>query len=290
MLAACLTNSGIESGLGLAAGSLAWGPALFRALLGFHAIWLLMLPSDFHPRPAMTTPPIQRRWTRTTGAIVVGLMLCAAAVRLWRLGSDLWLDEVLMLVQLVRLPIARILTSFSSQNQHMLYSILAHASVAAFGESAWALRLPSMIFGCLSIWPMYLLARLVAGRREALLASTFMVFSTHHVWFSQNARGYMGLLFFSLLATWAWLKACSSESTRWWVWYVGAVVLGVWMNMTMIFIPASHFAIHVFSSRRRWHKPYVAWLLAGSLTLQLYALSLPDFFQHALHESSFASE
>jgi uncharacterized membrane protein len=46
-----------------------------------------------------------------------------------------------------------------------------------------------------SIGALYLLGRAVAGPTEALFAAALMTVAYHHVWFSQNARGYSGLLF-----------------------------------------------------------------------------------------------
>jgi hypothetical protein len=184
--------------------------------------------------------------------------------------------------------------------------LLAQISISIFGESAWALRLPSVIFGVASLWALFLLGRRVVGTRTALLACALMTVSYHHIWFSQNARGYMGLLFFATLATWLWLEALSRNSWQWWIYYVTAVCLGMWVNLTMAFVAATHGLLYMvwltgkLRSRRSgqerqpesehiW-RPLIALLLCGSLTLQLYALSLPEFLSTALHEISLESE
>jgi hypothetical protein len=188
----------------------------------------------------------------------------------------------------------------------MLFTLLAQISIGIFGESAWALRLPSVIFGVASLWALFLLGRRVVGTRTALLASALMTVSYHHIWFSQNARGYMGLLFFTTLATWLWLEALSKNSWQWWMYYVAAVCLGMWVNLTMAFVVATHGLLYLIwvtgklRSRRSiqgrhlesdhiW-RPLIALLLCGSVTLQLYALSLPEFLSTALHEISLESE
>jgi 4-amino-4-deoxy-L-arabinose transferase-like glycosyltransferase len=218
----------------------------------------------------------------------------------------LWFDEVLTLLDFVRPPLGEILTSFPSQNQHMLYSVLAHVSVGIFGESAWALRLPSVLFGMGSLWALFALGCRVVSSREALLACALMTVSYHHIWFSQNARGYMGLLFFVTLATWLWLEACARSEWRWWLVYSLTVSLGMWIHMTMAFVVATHGLLYVawllrlkgdkgiggtqgLAAGMRW-QPLVAWLLCGSVTLQLYALSAPEFLSTALHEVSVPSE
>jgi uncharacterized membrane protein len=228
----------------------------------------------------------------------------ALVLRLWHLNSDLWYDELISLLDFIRPPLGQIVTSFSSQNQHMFYSILAHGSVAIFGESAAAVRLPSVLFGVASLWALFLLGRKLIGIRESLLACALTTVSYHHIWFSQNARGYMGLLFFTTLTTWLLLEALARNTWGYWISYAVAIALGMWVHMTMAFVVAAHGLLYiaqlalprVFGNspesravRFSW-KPMVAWLLCVTITLQLHALALPEFLSSALHQESLPSE
>ena len=290
--------------------SLAWGPTLFRALLAFHGAALLVvalvsLKSVNRPAVSSMFPDLSLDESRATTwrswvALSV-LTLLALALRLWHLNSDLWFDELLTLLNFVRLPLGDLVTSLPDQNNHLLFSVLASASVRLFGESAWALRLPSVLFGVMSLWALFLLGRRVVGTRAALLACALMTVSYHHIWFSQNARGYMALLFFSLLATWLWLEALDRQSWGWWIAYAIAVTGGMLSHMTMMFVMAAHVVVYMgmlLLARRsktkveapfNW-RPFVAWALCVSLTAQLYALALPEFLRVGLHEVSLESE
>ena len=327
---AMLLTAGLISGreieqalLGSTSRSLAWGTLLFRLLLAGHGAALTVggiaswrsegnsevsEPSSHRNAVGDAKRAVSRPWVILTGLSIVALLL-----RLWHLNSDLWYDELISLLDYFRPPLGQIVTSFASQNQHMFYSILAHGSIAVFGESAAAVRLPSVVFGIGSLWALFLLGRKVIGQREALLASALMTVSYHHIWFSQNARGYMGLLFFATLATWLWLEALRRDSWSLWISYAIAVSLGVWLHMTMVFVAGAHFLLFVGLALRpslfkgstednetqaaRGYaaslfnlKPLVAWILCASITLQLHALALPDFFSSALHMESLPSE
>ncbi len=234
-------------------------------------------------------------------------MLCAIglALRLWHLDTDLWLDEILTFTDFLKLPFREIVATFPSQNQHPLYSLLAHAAMVTFGETFAAARLPAVLFGVATIWALFMLGRRVAGTREALLAAALLTFSYHHVWFSQNARGYSGLLFFSTLSTWLWLEAMASGAPRHWVAYAISVWLGLWIHMTMVFVIAAHGLVYLswfvgsvarraeagsaLDSGWRW-KPVVAWFFAATVVIQVHALALPEFLRSALHEVSLESE
>src|SRR5205823_3032592 len=157
------------------------------------------------------------------------------------------------------------------------------ASVNTFGEHPWTLRLPALFFGVASIWALFLLGRRLLGTREALLACGLMTLSYHHIWFSQNARGYSGLLCFSILATWFWLEARDRHSWTWWGGYVTTVIAGMMLHTTMAFVVAAHVFVYLLdllaSPQRRsiWWQPLLAWTLAVTVTAQIFALALPEF-------------
>jgi hypothetical protein len=142
---------------------------------------------------------------------------------------------------------------------------------------------------------LFLLGRKLAGRLVALLACALMTVSYHHVWFSQNARGYTGVLLFTLLAVWLWLEAWERSEWRWWAAYAVVCFLGMWIHMTIAFIMAAQGMIYLALAARRTGRgerwmPVLAWLLCGGLTLLAYSLALPEFFRTALGEVSLPSE
>jgi uncharacterized membrane protein len=181
-------------------------------------------------------------------------------------------------------PFGVLVTTYDSQNHHILYSLFAHASFMIFGEGAWALRLPAVLFGVGSILALYVFAREFVNRREALLSAALLAFSYHHVWFSQNARGYSALLFFSLLSNWMLVRALREQRLSLWLWYAVFAALGVYVHMTMLFMVFGHFLIFLWhrlgSKEIHWRAVASEFLagfcMAGLLTLTLYALVLPQ--------------
>jgi mannosyltransferase len=292
LLAAALliSSASLEHWFGRAPHALAWGPALFRALLALDGIILVAasrLVPESSPRPARR--PMPYLW--------LGLLsVLALALRIPGLNSCMWLDEVLTMMNFARPPAAWIFTSFPDQNQHLLYSLLAHGAMRIFGEQVWALRLPSVLFGIASIWALFLVGRRIVGEKEALIACALATVSYHHIWFSENARGYMGLLFFTCLATWLWLEALERNAWRLWIGYAAAVALGLWIHMTMLFVMGAHILISAIVWWRSGRDPALlrraaaGFLLCGILTLQVYALALPEFFRSAIGEISMPSE
>ncbi|MEI8359853.1 MAG: glycosyltransferase family 39 protein, partial [Deltaproteobacteria bacterium] len=150
----------------------------------------------------------------TALAVLVAITLVAAVARAIGLGSGLWLDEANSLTKVFRLPFGEMLRSYKGENDHPLYSMLAHASMALLGESAWSVRLPAALFGVATVPMLYLLARRIAPRTESLASAAILAVAYHHVWFSQNARGYTAVAFFTVFGLWALLRAVETGRMR----------------------------------------------------------------------------
>lgn len=222
------------------------------------------------------------RWRRDI-LLLAGLLLLAVALRLHRLGDELWFDEIVTQIRVSRLDLASIATSYESQNQHLLYSLLARVAIVVLGDTPAALRVPAMAFGVLSVWAVWLLGRDLLSRREALLAAALLTVSDLHVWFSQNARGYSALLFATLLSSWLLLRALDGDRRRTWLGYALAATFGLWMHLTMLFVLAGH-GLMVLRRRRPaagrpwrelWAGPLAGFGGTALLSLFVYAPIIP---------------
>jgi 4-amino-4-deoxy-L-arabinose transferase-like glycosyltransferase len=214
------------------------------------------------------------------------LLAIALALRVIGLGEGLWFDEVKTWVRSVNLPIGQIVATFNDQNQHVLYSITAKLTTAWFGEGAVGLRLPAVGFGVAGLWAVYWFGRRLVSQREAFLATAILTFSYHHVWFSQNARGYTGLLFFSLLASGLLLRLLEDERRGYGlaIAYGAAVALAMYTHLTAAAVFAAHALVGLVVLWKRRASPGAAnaapivWagILAVTFSIQLYAFVLPQ--------------
>lgn len=223
----------------------------------------------------------------------MAVVAVAAAVRAIRLDAPLWFDEVWMHTDFVSLPLGELLRTYGSDNNHPLYSVAAWFSVALFGDSPWALRLPAALFGVGSVAALYLLARHRVGRREATLAAALLALSFQHVGFSQEARGYTGLLFFGLLSTHALLEALESGRTRAWMLHGLCLALSVATHMTGAFLGFGHLALVLLHARRHGldggTRAGLRGLVLGALlTAALHGLLLPQIVHFFLFRKTAA--
>ena len=168
------------------------------------------------------------------GLWLAAILALALALRLWGLNAPLWYDEILTVDTHLRLPWGEMLRDYS-MNHHYLHDILAKLAIALFGEANWSVRLPAMLLGLGSIWATWLLARDIAGARIAHLTAALLAVSYHHTWFSQNARGYTGLAFFSAVAMVLFLRGIRDPRPGPWAGFGLMLAAAVFTHLTGAF-------------------------------------------------------
>jgi len=129
------------------------------------------------------------------------IMLIGAVLRIFGLGNEsLWLDEAT--------TVARIhgtwLSLLSNGTQGPFYLILIKAWTLLFGESEFALRLPSALFGIASIPALFLLGQVLFNRTTAMWAALFLAINPFAIFYSQDARPY-ALYFFGAILSYYYL-------------------------------------------------------------------------------------
>lgn len=273
------------------------GLLLFRLTLAIEGLLLLWVSrraavrvtprANEHPKPDGAPDALGRR-----AAIVslTGITFVAFALRLWRIDADLWLDEIAPLVTYRDRSVLEVVATYLAANNHLLNTLLVKASVAVFGEREWAVRLPAVLFGTAAVPLLYWVARFVFDRAASLGAALLLAFSYHHIFFSQNARGYTAYVFFSVLSAGLLCRALADPRLSQWVLYVGAMTL----NTASLLLSGFVFAAHVLIAggavlARHWRGLEVRSILRASaagfgvaalLSFQVYALILPQAYMY----------
>lgn len=221
-------------------------------------------------------------------AVLAAVTALALALRIHGLDQDLWLDEITPIVDYTGLSAVQVLGSYLRSNNHLINTLLLKGSISLFGESEWSVRLPAMLFGTATIPAIYWVSRIALSRLASLGAALMLTGSFHHVFFSQNARGYTAYLLFALLST-ALLVAGLRRDELWrWGLYIATVVLGAASLLITSFVLAGHVIVCVaigvtLYMRKEPVTPLarrVAAVLgiAGFLVFQIYSAALPEAY------------
>jgi uncharacterized membrane protein len=122
--------------------------------------------------------------------LFLGLLLLAAALRFFDVGArDIWLDEAFSWNQ-ATLSFTDMFASVSRDVHPPLYQLILWLNTRLFGDSAFALRLPSVVFSLIAVALTYRLTTIISSKPAALLAMAFATVSTFQLWYAQEARMY----------------------------------------------------------------------------------------------------
>ena len=274
------------------------GATLFRAVVVVIGVYMVAVTSLL-PRQRLATDTAEAEETGGVHVLIIaGLFALAAGLRLYGLETGIWYDEMLTHVRYMPLTVGQIVSTFDDANNHVLFTIAAKVSISTFGDTAFAFRLPAALFGVASIVALYAFARQVSTPLVALFSVALLTVSYHHIWFSQNARGYTALLFFALLSSAFMLRAMDRNSPSLWVAFAVTGALGAYTHLSMGFVAIAQFAVyagHVWTNREDYSRPWWVGLIygfvpLGLLTLLAYALVLPDIFAGNLLGSGLQDE
>jgi 4-amino-4-deoxy-L-arabinose transferase-like glycosyltransferase len=182
------------------------------------------------------------------------LTLGGLGLRLVYLSQPLRHDETMSWLQFARLPLAEALSRYDLPNNHLLNSLLVHATARLLGDAPWALRMPALLAGVLLISATYLVAGRLYGRNAGLLATALVAGSSVMVEYSANARGY-GLMVLSFLVAVAYaVDLLQTPRLRGWLVWAVAIALGFYALPLMAF-PAGALALWILLETARGADP-----------------------------------
>jgi hypothetical protein len=118
--------------------ALTTGALLFKLGLIITGFFIILLGRFVISFPQQNTAPPDKQG-RHGWAVFIVILCVAALLRIYKLDEGLWLDEILTQVNYTKDSFREIFSTYDSQNQHFLYSLLTRVFYLLFGESAWSL-------------------------------------------------------------------------------------------------------------------------------------------------------
>ncbi len=147
-----------------------------------------------------------RKYPNWVRWVMVALLLLGFALRIHRLGDRaVWWDEGWS-VWMARHSLFAIAQETAHDVHPPLYFWLLHGWRRLLGDTEFALRLLSAVFGTLGIAAAYLLGKVMSGRTVGVLAALFLTVSRFHIVWSQEIRMYALAGLLALLAAWAAIR------------------------------------------------------------------------------------
>ena len=154
---------------------------------------------------------------------MLGILALAFGLRLVALDArPVWYDEAFAILYAAR-SFGEMLNGTLNQvggaaaDVHPLFYYFAlHLWMGVVGDSAFAVRFFSVIFGVATIPIVYRAARELFDGRVALVTALVIAVAPFHIAYSQESRMYAQLGFWSALALWAFVRFWRTSHKRWW--------------------------------------------------------------------------
>ena len=236
------------------------------------------------------------------------IILIAAFLRFWDLPNTplgLWADEAINGTNTIQALETRTWKVFYPENfgREGLFINIQALSVAIFGHEPWVLRLPSAIFGLLTVLGLYLMTRELFDARVGLFASFFLATSFWHINFSRiGFRAIMAPFF--LVWSFYFLFLAMRKSKEW-LFALAGFIFGLGFHSYIAYRVAPIVALlPLWKFYRSWKKSpgeggcapcaiglfiFMA-ILAASPLLIYYAQNPQDFFGRTAGISIFQSQ
>jgi Dolichyl-phosphate-mannose-protein mannosyltransferase len=251
----------------------------FRRLGGAHEAEL------FGPRGRLPRRGEPDTAPKTAHLVLVGLILVGLALRL-AVPRGIWLDEAISIHQ-ARLSLHNLFVNlYNGDRQPPLYHLTLWLTIRLFGDSEFAVRLPSLIAGTLVIPVLYELGRELYDRRTGLLAAAFAAVSPMLIWYSQEVRMYEFVALFGLLAVLTQLRAIRNGTMLNWAAYILSTAALLWSHyfgLPLIAVQQLVF-IGVIVRRKRSGEPVKPLALGFAYSAAVLAMQLVPLLVFAHHQ------
>lgn len=208
------------------------------------------------------------RGVRYAVGLLAALFALGTLVRVETLTKrPLWYDETWTLGVVDSAGSLRDLWAASARDraEHpVLFYAIAYGVRKTAGEEK-AIRVPALIFGVLSIPLLGTLGWRLFGPRAGVLSAFLLTFSVYHIDFSQDARSYTLLLFWSLLAYHGFLSFVRSRSVPGVVLLAVSVLGSLYTHHATVFVAVPiGLAVCVLVGRSWWtSRRFPGWLCGG---------------------------
>jgi len=223
--------------------------------------------------------------------LILLIFLLGLALRIYDLaGESIWFDEAASVVA-SKLGIIELIHWIidTRDGNPPFYYMFFQFWVSIFGDSEFMSRLPSAIFGSLSIFGIYAVGKLLFNKKAGLLAAFILAVSFIHIRYSQEARAYSLMILLSLVSFYCFLKMTSSGKRRYSLIYIVGSVLMLYTHYFAAFLiivqNIFYFMLYLKNGRvgeldiRRWLKLQVInglLFLPGFLLWAKIALSIQE--------------
>src|SRR5262249_24604378 len=229
------------------------------------------------------------------GCSLAVVFVLAVILRLHLMTRGLRVDELTTVMQFV--DVHSLWTTLSTDNafsNHLANSLLAYLSQRLLGRSEWVLRLPALLCGLASLYVLWAFTRRLAGSVLAVLATAGLAFSPAHIFWSVTARGYAGMLLFTVVSTSLYWQILHDPSWRKGLLFTVSNVLAIFFHLYAALVVLTRLVFLLYVAVREMATGrsgrllsvdscrilYLAFPAIAGMSFACYALLVPQYVEN----------
>lgn len=158
-----------------------------------------------------------------SGVHIIFLVLLSFVVKGWYIGvTSLGGDECFS-VFASQLPVSEIVSWLSTGNNPPLWELLLHFWTQLFGTSEVAVRVPALIFNCLTVIPIYAIGAKFFSKKAGFFSALLFIFSSFSLFMAHEARVYSLATFLAATSAYLFLTLPDAHKSK-----------KRWISLTMV--------------------------------------------------------
>lgn len=188
--------------------------------------------------------------------LIIFIVILGAALRFYGLGREsIWYDEAISISvsKYGFKDIIKWVFNNSAETNPPFYYMILSPWTAVFGDSESVSRMPSAIFGSLSVIAIYALGKLLYDKRTGLIVALILAVSFFHIKYAQEARGYTLMVCLILVSYYSFLRLTMKRSTLYTALYVASTALLMYTHYygTMIILAQNIFCFTLLLRKKK---------------------------------------
>lgn len=201
--------------------------------------------------------------------MIILILFIALILRSINLSQSLWLDEAINVNNVVNLGFSELFYKYSLGDFHPpLYHLILKLNTNLLGSSEVAVRLPSVIFGVLTVFVIYLIGRKLFENKTALIAATLLATSPLHIYYSQEARMYSLAALLTSISIYYFVLLTRQSNLRNWMGFIIATTLTLYSDyLPYTLLPV--FIVAIYIQRRIYSKKSITNFIPAFLLITI---------------------
>jgi len=216
------------------------------------------------------------------------IFLFGCFLRFFQLGEkSLWTDELVVIANAVNLvDIEAFFTHAQSDDLPKFYSLIFKFWLR-LGDSEFAMRGLSALFGCMTILVTYSLTRLFFDTKISLTAAFLTAISPFLLIYDREIRMYSLFAMFSLISSYLFIQAFRENKKSWWILYAVINILNMYTHYYAVLILGVQWLFFLIRIRQG-QVILKAWITANAAIALSFVFRMPALIQDVAYHAPWA--